>query len=138
MKTAAARLADERATIERRIDAAVAVLRAPSMNITDPAVEAIYHVVGEYKVHFTGLNIPVCFRIFEDLSAQAPQYKFRFEQSHYFHGPDQAGPYVTSANYADTPENALRRGIETILDHYKPAIGKHLPRDSWLIPDPQY
>lgn len=104
----------------------------------NPAIESVAKLVAEYEVTFVDLPIPVRFRIWENTRAASQLARFYFEQSHFFHGPNQATAYVTNSNSGATCEAALERAIDTILQFYTPTIGKFPPQAAWLVRNNDY
>ena len=82
----------------------------------------VVHETKEVKVKIWRTNYPDSGRL------------FAFTQSHYFHGPSQGGPYMTSAPYGETEEEALSKAIFTFTSFFPPA-GQHPDADTsaWFV-----
>ena len=61
---------------------------------------------------------------------------FHFEVSHHVHGPEQAGPYMTSRTTEESERAAIDRAISSTTSFIKSSIqAGHTPSDKWLVPN---
>jgi hypothetical protein len=71
-----------------------------------------YEVCGEWKV-WVGFQ-PVKIRVMQGLNG-----KYYYETSHFYHGSQQAGPYISSINGFDTIQEAISAAKRQILSFYR-------------------
>ena len=61
---------------------------------------------------------------------------FRYETSHYCHTPLQAGPYISSAPWRSTEEDAIAAAVSSIGTMIASAIEQgYEPDPAWLVPN---
>jgi hypothetical protein len=97
-----------------------------------PDIIEAYKNVGEYRFWVelpTAGSVQVKIRIDQDLNGY-----FYFDLSHYMQTPQQAAPYVTSRNRADTLEQALGDGLNSLFCFYDQAVSRgENPSPSWFV-----
>jgi hypothetical protein len=72
--------------------------------------------------------------IWKDAVAHGGSF-FRYNISHAMHTPGQAGPYYSSAPFADSEEGALHKAISDLMHFYPSGVrAGHEPNESWLVP----
>jgi hypothetical protein len=76
-------------------------------------VSEVYEVVGEWEVWIGFQKVKI--KIKRDING-----KFVHETSHYYHGSEQAGAYISSINGYETIELALQGAIKQLLMFYDP------------------
>lgn len=101
-------------------------------------IAEILKLVSEYKIIFSEMEQPVFIKIFKSSKYGV----YFFEQSHFVHTPDQAGPYITSTNYGPDEKTALRRAMQGFKTFLYIAI-KNLkegegPDPKWLVKNPNF
>lgn len=76
-------------------------------------VSEVYEVCGEWEVWIGSKAVKV--RVSKDSRG-----KYHYNTSHYYHGSEQAGPYISSYNGLETKEGALHAAKRQILSFYNP------------------
>ncbi|MGG3012282.1 hypothetical protein [Brevibacillus sp. HD1.4A] len=76
-------------------------------------IEEAYEVIKEWEVYVGWQKVKIKVKL-------GPREKFYYSTSHYYHGSQQAGPYMSSRNGFDTIESALSHAKQQILSFYDP------------------
>ncbi|MGE7716944.1 hypothetical protein [Priestia megaterium] len=90
----------------------------------NPKVQSLSEVVGEYEV-IVGIKT-VNFKIKKHYEGY-----FYHSVSHYYHGPEQVGSYISSRNVFDTKEKAIHGAIDQITAFYEERHEN--PKDNWQV-----
>lgn len=105
--------------------------------VSGQGVSEAYMLIREYRLYFDGLG-EVRFKIWQNNQAYGGDW-YSFTQSHYFNGPKQAGPYITSAPFGATEELALWKAATTITHLHNPNLATDdSPSENWLVKNEDY
>jgi hypothetical protein len=109
-----------------------------NFEVTDDFTE-LNVLVGEYSFVVCDSKV-VRVRVWYNQASYGGN-RYSFTQSQYFHGPNQGGPYMTSAPFADSEEAALRKAMSTFVIFW-PADGTYDPENvdtsSWFVPNERF
>jgi hypothetical protein len=85
-------------------------------------VDSIYKVVDVFEITLGEQTIKV--KILNGFNGI-----FYYRNSHWYHGPEQAGPYISSINGFDTEGEALHAAVRELTFFYKP---EH-EGENWIV-----
>jgi hypothetical protein len=92
--------------------------------LNNPKVSSACEVIAEYEIRVGDQNIK--FKIKRDSSG------FYFHTtSHYYQGPQQASPYISSRNIYETKEQAIVGAVNQITCFYDES--HEYPEDNWIV-----
>lgn len=89
--------------------------------LSDSNILESYKLVGEWRV-YVGLKL-LGIKVW-----QMNNGKYSHDESHYYHGPQQDGPYISSRTGFNNAEEALHSAKQQLLSFYNP---KYNADDYW-------
>ncbi|MGM7637603.1 hypothetical protein [Bacillus sp. Hm123] len=90
----------------------------------NPKVSTLCEIVAEYEVTVGEKTIKV--KIKRDSTGF-----YSHSTSHFYQGPEQAGPYISSRNIFDTKGEAIDGAIKQITYFYNES--HEYPEDNWIV-----
>lgn len=81
--------------------------------LKDNKISEVYEVVGEWEVYVGMQKVKI--KVLKDEND-----KYYYRTSHYYHGSEQADPYISSVNRSDSLTEALLHAKSQITSFYNP------------------
>lgn len=83
------------------------------IDYTKDKVDSIYKVIDIFEVTLSSKVVKI--KILKGVNGT-----FCYRNSHWYYGPEQAGPFISSINCFDTEGEALLAAIRELTLYYKP------------------
>lgn len=81
-------------------------------------------IINEYEIHVGEMAVKI------KIKQSVKDGHYSFNTSHYYHGPEQAGPYISSINTFNSETEALSAAVRQITSFYREEHG--VSEDYWV------